>query len=90
MKKGYFESDNPVENLVYSALNDSLPVFLKKPCPFKPGVYEGKNVTVSTTSVPLSYMAPSGMYKVFVNVSSGGKIWGHGWGTGEVKTPLRE
>lgn len=88
MKKGHFESDNVLENLVYKAVEGSIPPHLLHACPFEPGVYSVSNITISVNSAPLSQLAPSGMYRANVNVSVRGEQWGYGWGTAEAKTPM--
>lgn len=74
-------------NLVYYGVEKSLPEFVKHSCPFTKGIYNFTNITAGYDRLPLSQLVPAGTYKAIVNVSSKGQLWGHGWGTAEVKTP---
>lgn len=85
---GTFRSENPVLALIYYGVKDSLPDSIKHACPFEKGIYNVTNVTVGIESLPLNQLMPSGLYKAFVNISSKGQLWGSGWGTAEIKTPL--
>lgn len=87
-KNGTFSSENPVIALIYYAIKDTIPSIIKHACPFKKGIYNITNIRVGIESLPLNQLMPTGVYKAFVNISSKGQLWGSGWGTAEMKTPL--
>lgn len=87
-KNGSFRSDNPLIDLIYYGIEKSLPSIIKRACPFPRGDYIFPNVTVGYNSLPSNQLMPTGTYKAFVNVSSKNQLWGYGWGTAEIKTPL--
>jgi hypothetical protein len=47
------------------------------------------NISVEPKNITFNQLIPSGVYKVYVNVSSKGKLLGSGYRTGEVTTPLK-
>lgn len=88
-KNGSFVSKNPIGIVVYNAIKGSLPSYASQGCPYKKNVYNSTNITVPPQVLPFSYLISSGTYKLVINVTVRGKLIAHGYGSGEITSPLK-
>lgn len=89
VKNGKFVSTDPVMIYIYNSVKESLPPVAYTGCPVPKGLINLTDVSIPIQVLPFSHLVPYGTYRAFANISSKGRLIGHGHGQAEVTTPLK-